>query len=169
MISTNPLADDLAALRAELEGHVVLPGEEAYDDARQAWNRAADQQPALVGLPRSAQDVQALVAYARRSGLRVAMQGTGHNATPLGDLGDTVLIKTHEMRGVTIDAIDCVARVEAGAQWADVTMPASQLGLAALSGSAPDVGVVGYTLGGGLSWLGRRYGLAAERLLPSSW
>ena len=164
MISTNPLADDLAALRAELEGHVVLPGEEAYDDARQAWNRAADQQPALVGLPRSAQDVQALVAYARRSGLRVAMQGTGHNATPLGDLGDTVLIKTHEMRGVTIDAIDCVARVEAGAQWADVTMPASQLGLAALSG-CPDVGVVGYTLGGGLSWLGRRYGLAAERLL----
>ena len=165
MISTNPLADDLSALRAELEGQIVLPGEEAWDEARQAWNLAADQRPALVALPRSAADVQALVAYARRSGLRVAMQGTGHNATPFGDLGDTVLVKTSEMRGVTIDAIDLVARVEAGALWADVTMPASQLGLAPLAGSSPDVGVVGYTLGGGLSWLGRRYGLAAERLL----
>jgi FAD/FMN-containing dehydrogenase len=165
MLTTNPLADDLSALRAELDGQIVLPGEEAWDDARMAWNLAADQRPALVGLPRSAHDVQALVGYAGRTGLRVAMQGTGHNATPLGPLGDTLLIKTHEMRGVTIDAIDCVARVEAGALWVDVTAPASELGLAPLAGSSPDVGVVGYTLGGGLSWLGRRYGLAAERLL----
>jgi FAD/FMN-containing dehydrogenase len=165
MLNTNPLADDLSALRAELDGQIVLPGEEAWDEARLAWNLAADQQPALVGLPRSAGDVRALVVYARSAGLRVAMQGTGHNATPLGPLGDTLLVKTHEMRGVTIDAIDCIARVEAGALWADVTKPASELGLAPLAGSSPDVGVVGYTLGGGLSWLGRRYGLASERLI----
>src|SRR5687767_5781426 len=100
MLTTNHLADDLSALRAELDGQIVLPGEEAWDEARLAWNLAADQRPAVVGLPRSTHDVQALVNYARRTGLRVAMQGTGHNATPLGQLGDTVLIKTQEMRGV---------------------------------------------------------------------
>ena len=71
------------------------------------------------------------------------------------------------MRGVEIDERNCIARVEAGAQWLDVTGPASEAGLAPLAGSAPDVGIVGYTLGGGLSWLGRRYGLAANRLLSA--
>ena len=84
------------------------------------------------------------------------MQGTGHNATPLGDMDDVVLVRTGAMRGVEIDAGRRVARVEAGAVWADVTAPASEHGLAALAGSAPDVGVVGYIVGGGLGWLGRR-------------
>jgi FAD/FMN-containing dehydrogenase len=109
--------------------------------------------------------VQAIVDYARSRGLRIAMQGTGHNATPMGPLDGTVLVKTSEMRAVEIDEAHCVARIEAGALWSDVTAPASEAGLAALAGSSPDVGVVGYTLGGGLSWLGRKYGLAANRLL----
>ena len=111
--------------------------------------------------------MQALVDFARTRGLRVAMQGTGHNASPMGPLDDTMLVKTSEMRGVEIDERNCIARVEAGAQWLDVTGPASEAGLAPLAGSAPDVGIVGYTLGGGLSWLGRKYGLAANRLLSA--
>ena len=101
-----------------------------------------------------------LVVFARENGLRVVMQGTGHNATPLGDIDDVVLVRTGAMRGVEIDVVRRVARVEAGAVWADVAAPASEHGLAALAGSAPDVGVVGYVVGGGLGWLGRRYGLA---------
>jgi len=85
----------------------------------------------------------------------------------MGPLDDSVLVKTERMRGVEIDERNCVARVEAGALWLDVTAPASVAGLAPLAGSSPDVGVVGYTLGGGLSWLGRRYGLAANRLLSA--
>src|SRR5215217_8654205 len=85
----------------------------------------------------------------------------------MGPLDDSVLIKTERMRRVQIDERNCVARVEAGALWLDVTAPASEAGLAPLAGSSPDVGVVGYTLGGGLSWLGRRYGLAANRLLSA--
>jgi hypothetical protein len=167
MLTARPLATDLAALRSQLEGTIVLPGEPSWDEARQAWNLAVDQRPALVALPRSSRDVQLLVEHARETGLRVAMQGTGHNAGPLaGDaLEDTMLVRTSEMRGVHIDAEARVARVEAGALWAEVTGPASAAGLAPLAGSSPDVGVVGYTLGGGLSWLGRRYGLASERLL----
>ena len=165
MLSTHPLDSDLDALRAQLDGVIVLPGDETWDQARQAWNLAADQRPELVALPRSAGDVQAIVDYARSRGLRIAMQGTGHNATPMGPLDGTVLVKTSEMRAVEIDEAHCVARIEAGALWSDVTAPASEAGLAALAGSSPDVGVVGYTLGGGLSWLGRKYGLAANRLL----
>jgi FAD/FMN-containing dehydrogenase len=165
MLSTHPLESAVADLRAQIGGSVVLPGEAAWDEARAAWNLAVDQRPSFVALPRSAADVQALVDFARVRGLRVAMQGTGHNAAPMGPLDGTVLVKTSEMRGVEIDPVDCVARVEAGALWIDVTAPASELGLAPLAGSSPDVGVVGYTLGGGLSWLGRKYGLAANRLL----
>jgi FAD/FMN-containing dehydrogenase len=165
MLSTHPLDSDISTLRAQIGGAVVVPGEDAWDTARQAWNLAVDQQPTFVALPTSAEDVQAIVNFARAHGLRIAMQGTGHNAAPMGPLDGTILVKTSEMRGVTIDEAHCVARVEAGALWIDVTAPASEAGLAALSGSSPDVGVVGYTLGGGLSWLGRRYGLAANRLL----
>src|SRR5688500_15486637 len=167
MLSISPLHSDVAALRDALVGSVVLPGDDGWDAARLAWNLAADQRPALVALPESAADVQALVDFARTRGLRIAMQGTGHNATPLGPLDDTLLVKTERMRAVEIDERNCVARVEAGALWIDVTAPASEAGLAPLAGSSPDVGVVGYTLGGGLSWLGRRYGLAANRLLSA--
>jgi FAD/FMN-containing dehydrogenase len=165
MLSIHPLHSDVSALRDRLDGSVVLPGEETWDAARQAWNLTVDQRPAIVALPANAADVQALVDFARAKGLRIAMQGTGHNASPMGPLDGTMLVKTSEMRGVTIDAANCTARAEAGALWIDVTEPASELGLAPLAGSSPDVGVVGYTLGGGLSWLGRRYGLACNRLL----
>jgi FAD/FMN-containing dehydrogenase len=167
MLFISPLSTDVAGLREGLAGAVVLPGDAGWDAARQAWNLAADQRPALVALPESAADVQTLVDFARGRGLRVAMQGTGHNAVPMGPLDDTLLIKTERMRRVEIDERNCIARVEAGALWIDVTAPASEAGLAPLAGSSPDVGVVGYTLGGGLSWLGRKYGLAANRLLSA--
>jgi hypothetical protein len=167
MLATNSIAPDVGVLRAALDGRVVLPGDQAWDEARQAWNLAVDQRPAMVALPRSAEDVQALVGFARARGLRIAVQATGHAAAPMGSLADTLLVKTSAMRGVTIDPWSRVARVEAGALWADVTTRASEYGLAPLAGSSPDVGVVGYTLGGGLSWLGRRYGLASDRLLAA--
>ena len=130
MLSISPLSADVAALLEGLAGDVVLPGDAGWDAARQAWNLAADQRPALVALPETAADVQVLVDFARSRGLRVAMQGTGHNAVPMGPLDDTVLVKTERMRGVEIDERNCVARVEAGALWIDVTAPASEAGLA---------------------------------------
>jgi FAD/FMN-containing dehydrogenase len=141
---------------------IVHPHDPSWDEARLAWNRAADQQPAAVALPETASDVAAVVRWARERGLRVAPQGTGHNAIPLGSLAHTVLLKTERMRGVNVDIRRRRARVDAGVLWAEVTHAASAYGLAALAGSSPDVGVVGYTLGGGLSWLGRRYGLASN-------
>jgi FAD/FMN-containing dehydrogenase len=115
-------------------------------------------------LPESAQDVISAVLFAAQHGQRIAAQGTGHNAGPLGSLEDTILLKTERMRGVTIDAATRTARVEAGVLWLEVVEAAAQHGLAALAGSSPDVGVVGYTLGGGVSFLGRKYGLSANHV-----
>src|SRR3954454_7530336 len=164
MLIDNVVAVDVDALRDRMEGAVVAPGDTAWDEARQAWNLNVDQRPALVAVPRGATDVAAIVDFAREQGLRVAPQGTGHNASAIATLEGTILVKTHEMRSVEIDAERRRARVGAGVIWAEVTGRASELGLAPLAGSSPDVGVVGYTLGG-LSWLSRRHGLAANSVL----
>src|SRR5262252_3531701 len=142
----------------------LTPGDPGWDDARRAWNLAVDQHPTAVAIPRTAHDVVAAVAFAREHGLRVAAQGTGHHAAPLGPLAGTVLIKTHAMRGISIDPIGRIARVEAGARWQEVADAAAGHGLAGLAGFAPELGVVGHVLGGGLSWLGRCYGLAANNV-----
>jgi hypothetical protein len=157
----------LEQLSTDLDGRLVRPGDPTWDEDRRAWQLAVDQHPAAVVLAASVRDVTLTVAAAAQAGLRVAPQGTGHNAAPLGALDGTVLLKTSALRGVAIDPDRRVARVEAGALWADVTAAAGEHGLAALAGSAPDVGVVGYTLGGGLSWFARSHGLAASSVLAA--
>ncbi|HEX6527628.1 MAG TPA: FAD-binding protein [Streptosporangiaceae bacterium] len=147
-----------------LEGKVFSPPDDGFDDARRAWNLAVDQRPAAVVFPESARDVAAAVRFAVQNGRRIAAQSTGHNAAPLGPLGDTVLVKTERMRGIRIDPQRRIARVQAGVVWLEAVHAAARHGLAALAGSSPDVGVAGYTLGGGMSFLGRKYGLAASHV-----
>ena len=155
---------DLRPLRENLDGDAIGPDDPSWDEARSAWNLAVDQRPAAVVLAESALDVVAAVAFAREHGLRIAPQGTGHGAAALGDLDGTILLRTSRMRGVEIDPQARIARVEAGALWIDVVEAAAEHGLAALAGSSPDVGVVGYTLGGGLSWLSRKYGIGSNQV-----
>src|SRR5262249_52924160 len=130
--------------------------------ARRAWDLVADQRPAVIVLAESVIDVVRAVRFARSTGLRIAPQGTGHGALPLEQLEDAMLLRTSRMRRVDILPTIRTARIEAGAQWEDVTAPAGEYGLAALAGTSPNVGVTGYTLGGGMGWLARRYGLAAN-------
>ncbi len=163
MTTTSTSVDARAAsLRGLCAGAIHLPGDPGYDEARMPWNVAVDQRPAAVAYPGNADEVSAVVRAAAEAGLRVAPQGTGHNAGPLGSLEDVVLLRTSAMTAVTIDADRQVARVEAGALWLDAVEPAAQAGLAALHGSSPDVGVVGYSLGGGLGWYARKLGLATN-------
>ena len=158
------IAFEVRALRHRIAGDVVTPEDANWDEARQAWNLAVDQRPVAVVLAETADDVVATIEEARAAGLRVAPQGTGHNAAPLGELSGTILLRTSRMRGVEIDPAAQIARVEAGVIWIEVVEAAAEHGLAALAGSSPDVGVVGYTLGGGLSWLARKYGFAANQV-----
>ena len=131
---------------------------------RLAFNILVDQQPFGIALPRSADDVSEVVRAAAANGRRVAAQRTGHNAAPLGSLAGTVLLRTAGLGGVEIDAEAGSARVGAGALWGDVVPKASELGLAALHGSSPNVGIAGYTLGGGASFYDRKHGLACNRV-----
>ena len=157
-------AFDARELAARIDGAVLVPGDDAWDEARRAWNLALDQQPAAVAIPESAGDVVEIVEFAREAGLRVAPQGTGHGGGALGALDDTILVKLHRLRGVAVDPETRTARAAAGTIWIEVVQEAAQHGLAALAGSSPDVGVVGYTLGGGLSWLGRKHGIGASHV-----
>jgi hypothetical protein len=153
---------DLSEL--SINGRVATPGDSDWDGARQAWNLAADQRPVAVAFVDGADDVAAVIGFARDHGLRVAAQGTGHGAVALGPLDDTILIRTERMRGIEIDPEARTARVEAGALAMELGEAAQAHGMCSLPGSAPDVGVAGYTLGGGLSWLGRRHGFACNRV-----
>src|SRR4028118_2238562 len=153
-------ASALEALKDRLKGAAYPPGDEGYDGARAAWNLNAHQQPALVVEAEGATDVLAAARLAREQGLGIGVMATGHGVAAPADGG--VLINTSRIRGVHVDPETRTARVEAGAKWADVVPEAAAHGLAGLQGSTSHVGVVGYTMGGGFGWLGRKYGFAAD-------
>jgi UDP-N-acetylenolpyruvoylglucosamine reductase len=154
--------NEAVELRRLIGGNVLGPGDEGWDAARQAFNLAVEQRPALIAEPCSREEAATVLRFAAESGLRVAPQRTGHNAGPLGSLERSVLLKTNRLDRVHVDAASRCARVGAGARWEDVVPLASEQGLAALHGSTPDVSIAGYTLGGGMGWYARKHGLAAN-------
>jgi FAD/FMN-containing dehydrogenase len=163
------------SLRGLCGGAVHLPGDPAYDLARSPWNLQVSDYPAAVAYPAFPEEVADVVRAAAAAGLGVAARGTGHGAAPLeGRLGDAVVLRTSAMSELRIDAERRVARAGAGVLWGDLVEAAGRHGLAALHPSAPDVGVVGYSLGGGIGWYARRLGLqcnavtAAEVVLADS-
>ena len=155
MLTTTPFTD----LAAQMTGRVVTPSDPDWDATREVFNLTTDFRPAAMALPRDVSDVVAAVAYARAHGLRVAPQATGHNATPFGSLEDALVVDVRELQEISIDPGARRVRVGAGVKWERVVPQLSELGLAALHGSAPDVGIAGYSLGGGMGWLARKYGL----------
>jgi FAD/FMN-containing dehydrogenase len=159
-VETNIDRSTLEELRASLRGSAYLPGDEGYDEARAAWNLNAHQSPAVVVVAEGASDIVAAVRLAREEGLGVGVIATGHGVAAPADGG--VLINTSRMNGVRVDPETRTARVEAGAKWADLVPEAAAHGLAGLQGSTSGVGIVGYTMGGGFGWLGRKYGFAAD-------
>jgi FAD/FMN-containing dehydrogenase len=150
----------LGSLRGSVRGTVLGPGDEGWDAARAAWNLAVDQRPAAIVAAADADDVAAAASFARDAGLPVTAQPTGHSAT--WSLDDAVLIRTAALAEVAIDSAARIARIGPGARWMDVQAAACEAGLCGLSGTAGDVTATGFTMGGGLSWLGRRYGLCAN-------
>ncbi len=150
----------LKNLRSGLRGAAYAPGDDGYDEACAAWNLNARQHPAIVVVAESARDVLAAVRLAREEGMGVGVMATGHGVGAVCDGG--VLINTSRMKGIGVDPVSRTARVEAGVKWADVIPEIQKFGLAGLVGSSSHVGVVGYTMGGGFGWLGRKYGLNAD-------
>jgi FAD/FMN-containing dehydrogenase len=144
---------------------VVLPGDGSWDDARSGFNLSLDQHPVAVVQAADERDVAATVRHARAHGLRVAPRATGHNAGPLAALDNTILLDVAGLDEISIDVDTRRVRVGAGVRWEQVVPRLSEHGLAALHGSSPDVGIAGYSLGGGMGWLARRHGLQTNSVL----
>src|SRR3954453_14311768 len=115
---------ELRTLRALSTGAVVSPSDSGYDEARAAWTLAADQRPAAVAIPENDTDIAFAVAYAREAGLRVSVQGTGHNPPPPGNMSASFFTRPPRMPQVDIPPSARRARVQAGAIWSDVSVPA---------------------------------------------
>jgi hypothetical protein len=164
MPTINPIPADLGldSLAASVRGPVL-----AGDDPRAAgeittFNLAVTHRPAVVVGATSAEDVAAAVTFAAERGLPVAVQSTGHG--PVRGADGAVLVTTARMQGVTVDPVRRTAVAAAGARWAEVVGVTAPHGLAPLSGSSSQVGVVGYTLGGGMGSLAREHGFAADHV-----
>ncbi|HET7530405.1 MAG TPA: FAD-binding oxidoreductase [Mycobacteriales bacterium] len=160
--ATTPVLSTLDTLRRQAAGPVFAPDDPGYDAEIATFNQIVSHRPPVVVGAACADDVAATVRFALRHGLRVAVQATGHGASFAVE--DGILVTTRRMDTVSIDVQRGVARIGAGAKWAAVIAAAAPYGLAPLSGSTSDVGAVGYTLGGGMGPLGRRYGFAADRV-----
>ena len=149
----------------QMMDRVFRPGDPGYDEHRLGWQRAFDSRPAIIAGARTVADVRAGVRAARDLELPFAVQATGHGAIVPAD--GALLLKTTAMTGIDIDPRRRTARVGPGAVWADVNRAAARYGLAGLAGRCSTVGVTGYTLGGGQSWLSRTFGFAADSVISA--
>ncbi|TFV64843.1 UNVERIFIED_ORG: FAD-binding oxidoreductase [Bacillus sp. AZ43] len=150
-------------LRGRVHGPVLVAGDDGLAAEVATFNVAVQHTPAVAVGATCAADVAAAVGWAVEHGLGVAVQATGHG--PVRNAAGSMMVTTRRMQGVHIDPERRTARVEAGVKWERVLEAAAEFGLTGLAGSTTDVGVVGYTLGGGIGNLGRRFGFAADHVL----
>src|SRR5574342_1022157 len=152
-------------LRSAVRGPIVQPGDEAYESVRKVYNAMIDKRPALIVRCTDVADVIAAVNYARTNNMLTAIRGGGHNGGGLGTVNDGLVIDLSLMRGVRVDAARRTVRVAGGSVWGDVDHATYPFGLAVPSGFITTTGVGGLTLGGGVGYLTRRYGLTIDNLL----
>ena len=155
----------IAAFRASLRGELIEPSDPSYDAARRVYNTMIDRRPRLIARCADVADVMAAVKFASEQGLLVAIRGGGHNAGGLGVCDDGLVIDLSSMSYVHVDPRRKTVLVGAGALWRHVDHATHAFGLAVPSGIISTTGVAGLTLGGGIGYLTRRYGLTIDNLL----
>ena len=153
-----------AELSAGLRGDVVRPDDREYDEARAVWNAAHDKHPAVVVRCAGVADVFRTVAFARSEGRPLAIRAGGHSAAGFSTVDDGVVLDLSAMRGISVDPLARIATTQTGSLWRDLDIETQQFGLAVTGGLVSTTGVSGFTLGGGIGWLARRCGLAADNL-----
>jgi FAD/FMN-containing dehydrogenase len=157
------------AMRQELQsgfaGQLLAPQDPGYDAARKVYNAMIDRRPALIARCADAQDVARTIAFARAHDLPMAVRGGGHNGAGLGICDDGVVADLSLLREITVNADASTARVGGGCTWGEVDQATHEHGLATPSGIISTTGVGGLTLGGGIGYLTRRYGLTIDNLL----
>ncbi len=152
------------ALREQLSGEVLGPGDTEYERARRIHNGMIDRRPALIARCRGTADVQAAIRLAREQELEIAVRGGGHNVAGNAVCDGGIVVDLSAMRGVHVDPRRRRAHAQGGATWADYNRETQLHGLASTGGVVSTTGIAGLTLGGGLGWLMGKYGLAADNL-----
>ncbi len=159
--------DPLSEFEAGFHGTLVPPGQNGYEEARAVWNGMIDKRPRAVAQCSDVEDVVRAVDFARRYGWPLAVRGGGHNVAGLATCEGGLVLDLSAMNGVEVDSQTRRARVQGGAIWRDVDAATQPHGLAASAGLVSQTGVAGLTLGGGIGWLRRKYGLSCDNLLSA--
>jgi hypothetical protein len=166
-IATDAKLDESAfnALKGAFRGELVRPGDPTYDEHRKIWNGSIDRFPALIARCAGVADVIAAVRFARDSGLPVAVRSGGHSFPGLSVCDGGIVIDLRPMNGIRVDPEERTARAQAGTLLGELDRETQAFGLAVPSGIVTHTGLAGLTLGGGIGWLMRKYGLTIDQLL----
>ncbi len=151
--------------KVSLRGELIRPGDKNYDNVRKIWNRMIDKHPALIARCTWVADVISAVNFARTNRLLVAVRGGGHNVAGNAVCDGGIVIDLSRMKGMRVDPAACTARAQAGLVWGDFNHETQAFGLATTGGTISTTGIAGLTLGGGIGWLMRKYGLTCDNLL----
>jgi FAD/FMN-containing dehydrogenase len=167
--ATRVLADDGAinSLRGKLQGTVVAPGDDDYEAARQVWNGMVDRRPAAIVRAAGVADVLAALQFARERDLLIAVRGGGHNVAGNGTVDDGIVIDLGPMNGIRVDPTSGRVQVGPGVTLGELDRELEPFGLVVPAGVVSGTGIAGLTLGGGLGWLTRKYGLSIDSLISA--
>jgi FAD binding domain/Berberine and berberine like len=155
----------IQAFKASLRGALLRPGDDHYDTTRRVWNGMIDRKPALIARCAGVADVITAVNFARTNNLLVSVRGGGHNVTGNAVCDGGLMIDLSPMKGIRVDPVRRTARAEPGLTWGEFDHETQAFGLATTGGIVPTTGIAGLTLGGGLGYLMRQFGLTCDNLL----
>ena len=159
------ITPDVQALGDDFRGELIHPGEPSYDDLRTVWNGSIDRRPGLIARCTGVADIRSALAYARRTGGPVAVRGGGHSFPGHSTCDGGILLDLRLLKGIRVDPVRRTARAQAGVLLGELDRETQAFGLATPSGIVTHTGVAGLTLGGGIGWLMRKYGLSIDNLL----
>ena len=165
--ATGTATPPFAELAAALHGELIAMGDAGYDEARAVYNAMIDKRPAAIARCRDAADVIAAVKFGREHGLELTIRGGGHNAAGHAVFDGALVIDMSLLHSTTVDPVNHTVRVDAGCTWSDVDHATVAFGMATPSGFLASTGVAGLTLGGGIGYLSRRFGLTIDNLLSA--
>lgn len=166
-MSAHNQAVSIADLRRRFGGQILLPADDDYDGARTVWNAMVDKRPAVIVRPTDSADVAAAIGFGRKSDLEIGVRCGGHNVIGLAVPDGGLMIDLSSLRGVRVDAQRRRAYVQGGALLGDLDRAAQAHGLATTAGNISHTGVGGLTLGGGMGWLARQFGLACDNVVSA--